>query len=463
MNFVHKKNYYSIIMLFFLLLFYIFFAIFDGYIICVDSQSYLIMSFSREPIYPIILWLFRTLFQPICGEKYLFFVVLFQSLLAAYCAWSLGEYLRKRFNLTYLFSTVIYLIPALVSLLNRFAAKRASMYSNSILTEGITISLYMLCFRYLLEYAYEHSKKSFITICILLFVLISTRKQMICLLPVFLLLILFRFMFLRKMLRGLLQVIITCLTLFVFIAGLDCSYNLILRGELTGHGNDNRFISTMIFYATERNSADYIQDEEIRNLYLSIYDVCDAKQCLYHSADKGWLNEVNHFGNSYDQIQIDTMWPMIIEHVATTHPELNPTEQDLETDRINTIIIKSILPHILPQITHLFFNNFISGLVTTIAQRNSILIIYSLFAYIVYLIIFVYQIYNLVHKKKGNLSLTKDSLIVSSLCLISIISNVSLVSAVIFCQTRYTIYNMSLFYISALILLFVTKGNVKLK
>ena len=32
--------------------------------------------------------------------------------------------------------------------------------------------------------------------------------------------------------------------------------------------------------------------------------------------------------------------------------------------------------------------------------------------------------------------------------LLGIIGNVSLVSAVIFCQTRYTIYNMALFYMA---------------
>ena len=41
----------------------------------------------------------------------------------------------------------------------------------------------------------------------------------------------------------------------------------------------------------------------------------------------------------------------------------------------------------------------------------------------------------------------------SSLTLLSVLLNVGLVSLVIFCQTRYTIYNMALFYISLMLML----------
>ena len=43
---------------------------------------------------------------------------------------------------------------------------------------------------------------------------------------------------------------------------------------------------------------------------------------------------------------------------------------------------------------------------------------------------------------------------VAGLTLLSILCNVGLVSLVIFCQTRYTIYNMPLFYISLILMLY---------
>ena len=48
--------------------------------------------------------------------------------------------------------------------------------------------------------------------------------------------------------------------------------------------------------------------------------------------------------------------------------------------------------------------------------------------------------------------------------LLGIIGNVSLVSAVIFCPTRYTIYNMALFYMAMIVMLADIRkyGNEKL-
>lgn len=47
---------------------------------------------------------------------------------------------------------------------------------------------------------------------------------------------------------------------------------------------------------------------------------------------------------------------------------------------------------------------------------------------------------------------SKDNRFLATLTLLSILLKVTIVSAVIFCQSRYTIYNMPLFYISGLLL-----------
>lgn len=102
-----------------------------------------------------------------------------------------------------------------------------------------------------------------------------------------------------------------------------------------------------------------------------------------------------------------------------------------------------MIPHHIPKIIATFMDNFRSGLVTTVAQRNSLLIWYSLGIYLLYLLLLLYHI-----RKKEN----KFIILFSSLTLLSILLNVGLVSLVIFCQTRYTIYNMALFYISLMLM-----------
>lgn len=444
-NTIKLKNdkLFSLFMLLISLAFYLFFAFYDGTVICVDSPSYISMNISREPFYPMFLAFFRWIFSNLGEDFYLIPAIYIQSILAAISCWSLASFLTQRFHVGRLFSMIILFIPMAVSLLCRFAAQRGSMYSNSILTEGITISLYLLFFRFLLEYVTSYTRKSFVICCILSFVLISTRKQMAISLVMLMISICIVSFSKKGYGQGLINAILYALCVLLSTTFLDFGYNYVLRGEMIRHSSDTRFITTMAFYTAEKSDADYIENEDIRKLFEDIYDICEENRFLKHSAGTGWLNRVSHFGDNYDHIQIDTMWPLVNdfakEHWSGSIPDLNKY-----ADRIMDIIDLSVIPHNIPKIIATFMDNFLSGLVTTVAQRNSILIWYSIFIYIFYLALLFY------HIRKGE---SRFIILFSSLTLLSILLNVGLVSLVIFCQTRYTIYNMALFYISLILML----------
>ena len=122
------------------LIFYIGLLVVDGPVWCVDSPSYTSMDFSREPVYPLFLLLFRKVFElfDFCGkmyglDSYLFVAVLVQSLLWVYVTYRLAKEifdaaasflpLNKALFLGY--TAVVTQIG--VSALNRFAANRGSM------------------------------------------------------------------------------------------------------------------------------------------------------------------------------------------------------------------------------------------------------------------------------------------------------------------------------------------------
>ena len=132
-------------------------------------------------------------------------------------------------------------------------------------------------------------------------------------------------------------------------------------------------------------------------------------------------------------------------------------------DQVMGVINRSVIPHNLGKILGSFLDNFLSGLITTVAQRNRILNLYSLAVYLLYLALLAWTlIYEKRHPDAGNGKSGKESggctsgriSEVAGLTLLSILCNVGLVSLVIFCQTRYTIYNMPLFYISLILLLY---------
>lgn len=458
-----KEHAFSYILLGISLLFYLFFAFYDGAVICVDSESYMAMSVTREAFYPSLLAASRWLFGE--GELYLFMVILVQSILAAFAAWILEEYLSKEMHLPAWMSVCLLGLPLAVSLLNRFAAQRASMYSNSIMTEGICISLYLIAIREILEFLLYETRKSLWTSFVLAVIMISTRKQMMVIMALIMLAILaVGFMKREKgkrLLRSIAKMLVIGVLIMLTVDICDRAYNYVVRGEVVGHSSDIRFVATMVFYTAEDGDFGYIEDPEIRALFEDIYQTCKAEGYTGNTAEKGWLNEVSHFGDHYDNIQIDTMWPMIHDYVDSKNASLFENEEymnrEIETDLIMKTIIKDVLPHDYMRILNALYNNFLSGLVTTVAQRTPVLVWYSIIAYLGYLILLIY---NLIMNK-----LSKTNLF-ALLTVFSILGNVGLVSAVIFCQTRYTVYNMPLFYMSGLLLLYeiyCTRLSVKYK
>lgn len=436
-----KTRIFSLAVLSVSLLFYLFFAFYDGAVICVDSPSYINMHISREPFYPMFLAFLRWVFRG-QGEFYLTAAVFLQSILAAAAAWSLTVFLRREMKLSYGILFLVLSIPLAVSFLCRFAAKRESMYSNSILTEGIACSLFLLFFRFLLDYCYHQSAKSLIIAAVISFVLSATRKQMYLTVILLAISIIAVNIVKKKYRRGILQLVICSLCILTGVKTLDYGYNYFINGILTTHSSDSRFIQTMIFYVSGPEDAENIEDEEIRELFRGIYAVCDENGYVKHDAGSGWYNRVSHFGDNYDHIQIDTMWPMMESYVRERYA-VDGVTLEKQVDMISGDIIRSVLPAVWQEIAGTFFDNFLSGLVTTVARRTPALTVYSIFIYCIYIVLLVMNI-----RKEGLSRLSVFGLSV----LLSIILNVAVVSCVIFCQTRYTIYNMPLFYISGLLL-----------
>ncbi|MBQ9990270.1 MAG: hypothetical protein IJP31_04935 [Lachnospiraceae bacterium] len=79
------------------------------------------------------------------------------------------------------------------------------------------------------------------------------------------------------------------------------------------------------------------------------------------------------------------------------------------------------------------------------------MIAYSILAYTAFLALFIRLAFLLGKRKKQELL---PVLLFAGLTLMGMICNVGLVSATIFCQTRYTIYNMPLFYMAGALLLY---------
>ncbi|SCY07449.1 hypothetical protein SAMN02910292_00788 [Lachnospiraceae bacterium XBB2008] len=452
--------------------FYGFFAFFDGAVIGADTPTYINMDLSREPFYPMFLAFHRVVFGE---ERYLFICVCLQSILAAAATCSLVLYLRRTFSLKPYAVYLSLLICLGVSALCRFAAGRASMYSNSILSEGICVAGFLLFFRYLLDYILSGKKSMLIASAFVSLILISTRKQMY--LTLILLVVGCVVAFVRRksdrritdspttdrqegtepvrkpgIFTGLvLPVVIVAASVLLLNHGIESIYHMRVNGEAVRHFNDNRFMATVVFYTAEREYAEAIEDPGIRALFEEIYDVCDSEGSMMHDAPDGLFALGDHFAEHYDMIQIDHMWEMIEQYAHASSGD-NAVLQAQITDEITGAIIKSVRPLEYGRIAKLWIADYVQGLANTTARASGILYKVGLFMWLIYIAILIVRC---IRTRVDDISVLGIMTLVSSLL------NIAIVSSVIFCQTRYMIYNMPLFYISMLLMLTVRNTDVR--
>lgn len=405
-----------------------------------DSNGYINMVSAREPVYPLFLRLFRIIF----GENiYLDIVALVQNLLMAFAIWYLTMYLKKKLEWNNPM-TLVMLAPHFgVAFLCQFAAGRASIYPNSILTEGITLSLWLIFITFLLQALWDQSTKSLVYALLLAAVMTDTRKQMAIAYIVLFGTLLLGWIGRKGYFKWMLAVTGMILCSILLALGGTRLYNYVLRGEFAQNTRDMNLVLTTSLYVADREDGELIEEDDVRELFLRVYDILDEKEANYRYAGNGWRNLESHYGAHYDVITIDTTGPLFIEY-AMDRGFAEGMEAEQEADRMSGVIVRSLLMDNIGTYARVYMASVGNGLINTVAKRNSVLDWYSLAAYIGFIGLTASCLWKQETRKAGLFGLT---------VLIAIIVNVGVTAALIFCQTRYMIYNMALFYIAGIIML----------
>lgn len=415
--------------------FYLCFAFLDGALLYPDSEGYITMSVAREPMYPLFLALIRLLFP---AGIWMRAAVIVQSLLAAFAAWFFALRLSKLFDTGRGPAWGLALCAVLPSLMCRFLAGRHAMYSNAMLSESLALPLFLVFFTCLLDFCLRGRTRELLLAAGLALLLFCTRKQMAVTLPLLLLAGLWRAIRERRFLARAGLSLALCLAVLLGSRALDRAYNYALRGEAIAHTGDMRFVSTMLFYTATEKDADTIEDGELRGLYTEILALAEQRELTARSAPADWYGRSMHFLYSYDPIQFDclrdTIEPWCEKRVG------GGTALELEKDRVYDAFNAALLPVSLPRLLHTACDSFLMGLVTTVLTMHRLLILPALALYAVYLLLWIFSLRR------------EREAVLGALSLASILGTVALVSLTIFCQSRYTIYNMPMFYASLLLM-----------
>ena len=288
--------------------FYLFFPLFDGPVWCKDSPSYATMNITREPLYPTFLLIFRKLFGE---EGYLMPVVVVQSILAAYATWKLAVTVKEYKNGSRLLALLSVCFQFGVTFLCRFVAIRGSSYIDSIMTEGLGLSLYVLFIVQLYKYVVEEKTGNLVGTAFYAFLLVNLRKQM--LISLCLMAAVFLLYYLIKERRGKKLILLLGITAGIFIACrfTDKLYNFCVRGAWIEHSGTAMGMLCTLIYTSGEEDAHMFEDEVLRGLYEEISGEADRQGLKITYAPEGWVDLSSHYADSYDAIGYGIINPVV--------------------------------------------------------------------------------------------------------------------------------------------------------
>lgn len=432
-----RRNKWDICLFAIALGFYLFFPLYDGPVWCKDSPSYATMNITREPLYPTFLWIFRQLF----GENgYLMPVVIAQSILAAYAAWKLAVTVKEYKDNSKVLALLSVCFQFGVTILCRFVAIRGSSYIDSIMTEGLGLSLYVLFIVQLYKYIVEEKAGNLAGTSVYALLLVNLRKQM--LITLCLMAAVFILYYLIKERRGKKLLLLLLMTAGIFMACrfTDKLYNYWVRGAWIEHsGNSMGMLCTLIYTSGEEDAA-LFEEEAERGLYEEIFARADRQGLRIAYAPQGWEDLSSHYADSYDAIGYGIVNPVVQGYIAE-HFAYGEIEAVLKYDEYCDAMAKTLLGQKKGDLIKVYAANTWKGFVNSIARVNRYLNLYAIAAYMSYIGLYIYHIW-----KKGCWARRDKSAAMAEIVLGGIMVNSIVVGAMIFCQPRYMIYNMGLFY-----------------
>lgn len=428
-------------LLIFNIAFYLLFFFVDGVQETADTNGYVIFNISREPLYPVLLAFFRSVFGV---ENYFSYVGLFQCLLWGVVTWYVSISLRRYINGENYLSFIFTVIFTAVTLLTRFGATRKALYALDLATEGITMPLFYLFVLFLLgHFLLKENKYLICTICCAI-LLILTRKQMYIVIPI--MGIAYLLMMLLKQIKFKKMIILWCLTIGAFGASilLDIGYNYVVRGKAVRHTSDSAFLLITTLYSSDAEDNIYFEDENIKDLFEQVIEERDTQKWGYDDAPSDMFGMAGYYADHYDLIYFEIVNPFFYDYL-TEHGIDDYLERELVYNELTDYMISCLFAKNISKISYVFISNSVVGFCNTVAKSSKILIP---------AVVLVYMIYIGLIGWFGKKDRACKEFIIASVVMICIVVNVLAVSIMIFSQSRYMIYNMPFFYCAAYLMLY---------
>lgn len=432
-----QANYIIIVLT---ILIYAVFYIHDGAVLGVDTAGYQNMVLAREPGYSLLIRLFLIVF----GERYFAQALVFCQILLACAATCLLTFTVERiWKLEGVSIGIVWGIQIAFLFLCRFGSGRAAIYPSTVLTEGVTYSLYFLFFKAILQLHQEMSKKRLAEVVIYCVLMMLVRSQLIVtflgLMAVYFLKAAFRQIPWKKWLF----ILGSSLAGIIFVICVDKLYTGILYGIPTGVVGSNSFFFVSGIYGAQETDIELFEDEEERVIFTEIYEICRTEGLNAQYAEEGFLGDIVHYAECFDTIKFTVAQPYLMQYYEKQGIE-DPIEQEILTD---AMLKKMGMPLFRDNIAiklKVSAQDIVRGMMRTIAKASPIAIPFVIPAYGC----FGFLLIGLFRRQKNCMTAWAGLFV-----LLMLIGNTLAISLLIYAEPRYLLYNMVPFYVMGYLML----------
>lgn len=423
-----SKKYTDLITFFaFLILFcgqYLIFGVYHA----PDTVPYSTFSPLVNPLYPIVMWLFRTPF----GEDTGYFLLgLCQNILLVCSMFSLTGYLKEKFKFGFLFHLLLLSTVSFSMLAQKLFTLAGIISSNVLFSEALTIPLYFYFFRYALQAFSEKNKKAFFYTCLFATALILTRGQLYWILIV---------VFVIRLTLGdarrgkaLLSAVLICAVMAGCVEGSRAIYSMSIEDDPDKSPASTYVLTTAVYCSSPDDVALFPEDSPEQKLLLIARSWMDNPdhQGAFSYETGGLTSRQRKFEDTFDILR-----SVVLNNYRTLAKEGYAAS-------LNTIMVKLILANPGDFLLHCL-QNVLTGLIRTVAILHPVI---NVFAGLFYMYLFVCLA---VSRKRDNL---KNEFRLAVLGLLCVFLNALMMAPGVFALSRYVFYNLPVMYICALLFL----------
>ena len=426
------------------------FTIFFGFLLITGEPLYLGDSYqhemqfvTREPVYALLIQFLRW----ISPEHHYQLVIIVQNILAIVTNTIFVCTMRRLLNLKWYLLPPFILILLAPHIMTPIASATGMVITNSLLSEGISYSLYLIFIMYLLKAVWSRTLLG--RDCVLAFVwaiIVSLVRGQFMILILVWFLAMGCIALLQKKWK---QAVVLLVMLAAAFAGrglLVKTYNYCEQGLFVSTASGKAMSVANVLYVADREDGEAIEDEGLRSVFYEIYDRAYADELNYRFSPDGLLDRARHHEECHDSLNFDYFAIAAKEYVTETTGVTVENYQLMmvEVDKVAAAMMQELMPQVFGRYVYNYIAMVAMGLVRSVAVIHPVLNWYALTAYLLAIVLMIY-VWVQKHDSKAAPFM--------ALVLLMIAGNVTGTSLMLQCISRYMLYNLPLFYLAGALLL----------